>query len=241
MILTAHQPVYLPWLGLFHKIAMADSFCYFDNVQYQIKDFNGRNKIKTAQGHIWLTVPVKAKGYRDKKIQEIEIDNSKNWRKNHFKSIYINYKKTLFFENYADFFEDVYIKKEWKYLSELNEYMLKWFLKELEIKVEYSKASEQNFEGYKSDLVLDMCKKLKADLYIFGALGKDYVDKKKFIESDVKVYVQDYKHPVYPQLHGKFEPYMSIIDLLFNCGPKSLEILMQGNRTKQDLIKNFNL
>ena len=234
MILTAHQPVYLPWLGLFHKIALADAFCYFDNVQYQIKDFNGRNKIKTAQGPIWLTVPVKAKGYRDKKIQEIEIDNSQNWQEKHFKSIYLSYKKAPFFGNYADFFEDVY-KKDWEYLTDLNECMLKWFLEELDIKVEYSKASEQNFEGYKSDLVLNMCKKFKADLYIFGSLGKDYANEENFLKQGVKIYFQDYKHPVYPQLHGKFEPYMSIIDLLFNCGPESKNVLMQGNIKKEDL------
>jgi len=240
MILTAHQPVYLPWLGLFHKIALADEFCYFDNVQFQIKDFNGRNKIKSASGPIWLTVPVKARGYRDKKIQEIEIDESQDWEKRHLKSIYINYKKAPFFENYFDFFEDVY-KKDWKYLSDLNEYMLKWFLKQLDIKAEYSKASEQNFQGYKSDLVLDMCKKLKADLYVFGALGKDYANEENFIKNGVKIYFQDYKHPVYPQLYGEFVPYMSIIDLLFNCGPKSKDILMQDNIRKQDLIKNYNL
>lgn len=238
MILTAHQPVYLPWLGLFHKIALADALCYFDNVQYQIKDFNGRNKIKTANGPVWLTVPVKAKGYRDKKIQEIEIDNSQDWKNKHFKSIYINYKKAPFFENYADFFEDVY-KRDWKHLSELNEYMLKWFLKELDIKVEYSKASEQNFEGYKSDLVLDMCKKLKANLYIFGALGKDYADKEKFEKAGVKLYFQDYVHPAYPQLHGEFAPYMSVIDLLFNCGPESKKVLMSGNITKEQLSEIY--
>lgn len=238
MILTAHQPVYLPWLGLFHKIAISDGFCYFDDVQYQIKDFNGRNKIKTAAGPIWLTVPVKAKGYRDKKIREIEIDNSQDWRNKHFKSIYINYKKTPFFSNYADFFEDTY-KKKWQYLTDLNEYMLKWFLKELGIKVKYSKASELNFQGYKSDLVVDMCKKLKADLYIFGALGKGYAKEEDFTQKGVKIYFQDYKHPVYPQFNGEFVPYMSIIDLLFNCGNKSLEILMQENITKEELIKKF--
>lgn len=240
MILTAHQPVYLPWIGLFHKIALADAFCYFDNVQYQIKDFNGRNKIKTANGPVWLTVPVKAKGYRDKKIQEIEIDNSQDWKNRHFKSIYLNYKKSPFFENYADFFEDVY-KRDWNHLSQLNEHMLKWFLEQLDIKVNYSKASELNFKGYKSDLVLDMCQKLKADLYIFGSLGKDYADGKKFNEKGVKIYFQDYKHPIYPQLHGEFTPYMSVIDLLFNCGPKSKKIMMSGNITKQNLIKEFNL
>jgi hypothetical protein len=240
MILTAHQPVYLPWLGLFHKIALADSFCYFDDVQYQVKDFNGRNKIKTINDSIWLTVPVKAKGYRDKKIKEIEIDNSQDWRNKHFKSIYLNYKKAPFFNNYADFFEDVY-KKDWTYLSDLNEYMLKWFLRELGVKVNYYKASEMDFQGYKSDLVLDMCKKLKADLYIFGALGKDYADEQKFNKENVKIYFQDYKHPVYHQLNGNFLPYISIMDLLFNCGDKSLEVLMSGNITKEELIKKFNL
>lgn len=236
MILTAHQPVYLPWLGLFHKIAISDAFCYFDNVQYLKKDWNNRNKIKIQNGEIWLTTPVLTKGYREKAIKEIEIDNSIDWRKKHWKSIYLNYKKAPYFNRYSDFFEDVY-KKEWHYLSELNEYMLKWFLKELGINVKYYKASELNFEGYKSDLVIDMCKKLGADLYIFGTLGKDYAEKEKFARQGIKIHFQDYKHPVYSQLHGKFLPYMSIIDLLFNCGDKSLEILREANITKEELIK----
>lgn len=240
MILTAHQPVYLPWLGLFHKIALADEFCYFDDVQYQIKDFNNRNKIKTANGGLWLTTPVLTVGYREKKIREIEINNSIDWRKKHWKSIYLNYKKAPYFNKYADFFEDTY-KKEWQHLTDLNEYMLKWFLQELGIKIDYYKASELNFRGYKSSLVLDMCKKLKANLYIFGVLGKGYAEEEKFNKEGIKIYFQDYKHPVYPQLHGEFLPYMSIIDLLFNCGSKSLEILMKDNITKEELIKNFNL
>jgi len=236
MILTAHQPVYLPWLGLFHKIAISDAFCYFDDVQYLVKDWNNRNKIKTQSGEIWLTVPVLTKEYREKPIRLIEINNSVDWRKKHWKSIYLSYKKTTYFNKYSDFFEDVY-KKEWQYLTELNEYMLKWFLKELGIKVKYYKASELNFVGYKSDLVLDMCKKLGADLYIFGALGKDYAKEGDFAKEGIKIYFQDYKHPVYPQLYGNFLPYISIIDLLFNCGPKSFEILMEGNIKKEDLIK----
>lgn len=240
MILTAHQPVYLPWLGLFHKIALSDEFCLFDDVQYLKKDWNNRNKIKTQSGEIWLTVPVFTKAHREKPIREIEIDNSLPWAQKHFRSIYLNYKKTPFFKQYIDFFDDLY-KKEWKYLSDLDDYMLKWFLKELGINVEYYKASELNFEGYKSDLVLDMCKKLGANLYIFGALGKDYAKEENFNKDGIKIYFQDYKHPEYPQLHNGFLPYMSVIDLLFNCGEKSLEILMQGNITKQDLIKTFNL
>ena len=240
MILTAHQPVYLPWLGLFHKIAISDAFCYFDDVQYQVKDWNNRNKIKTASGDIWLTVPVLTKGYREKKINEIEINNSTDWRRKHWRSIYVNYKKAQFFTKYADFFEDVY-KKDWLLLSDLNEYMLKWFFKTLKIDVEYHKASELHFEGSKSELVLDMCKKFKADTYIFGALGKDYADKEKFNREDIKIYFQDYKPPVYNQLYSDFLPYMSVIDLLFNCGDRSLEIIMSGNITKEELRKLNNL
>lgn len=240
MILTAHQPVYLPWLGLFHKIALSDVFCYFDDVQYLKKDWNNRNKIKTKDGEIWLTVPVLTRGHREKKIREIEINNSLGWQKKHWKSIYLNYKKAPFFNNYADFFEDVY-RKEWHYLSDLNEYLLKWFLRELGIEVKYYKSSELDFHGYKSDLVLNMCQKLGADLYIFGMLGKDYAEQDKFTRESIKIYFQAYKHPVYSQLSRDFTPHLSIIDLLFNYGHNSLEILMEGNITKKELIKQFNL
>ncbi len=235
MILTAHQPVYLPWLGLFHKIALSDAFCYFNDVQYQIKDYNNRSKIKIGDGGTWLTVPVLNKGYREKKIREIEINNSIGWRKKHWKSIYLNYKKAPFFDKYAPYLEGVY-KSDWQYLSDLNESMLKWFLTMLGIKVDYFRASELNFQGYKSELVLDMCKKLKADTYIFGALGRDYAEARKFAQAGIKIYFQDYKHPEYKQAGKDFLPYMSIIDLLFNEGDKSLEILMSDNITKKDLL-----
>jgi hypothetical protein len=240
MILTAHQPVYLPWLGLFHKIALSDAFCYFDDVQYLKKDWNNRNKIRTKTGGIWLTIPVLTKGYREKKIREIEINNFIDWRKKHWKSIYLTYKNAYFFNKYSDFFEDVY-KKEWKYLTDINEYMLKWFLKELNIDVKYYKASELNFGGHKSELVVNMCKKLNAKLYIFGKLGKDYANEGDFNQEGIKIYFQDYKHPTYPQLFDDFLPYMSIIDLLFNVGDSSLEVLMDGNITKEDLKNKFGL
>lgn len=238
MILTAHQPSYLPWLGLFHKIALSDVYIFLDNTQFEKNSFTNRNKIKTANGPIWLTVPVLAKDHFNKTTKELEIDNSKDWRASHWKSIYLNYKKAPFFNKYADFFEDVY-KKEWQFLSDLNEYMLKWFLNELGIKVKYHKGSELNLKGHKFDLVSDMCKKLGADLYIFGILGRDYAEKERFIKQGIKIYFQDYKHPAYPQSWGGFLPYMSVIDLLFNRGPKSLEVLMENNITKNELLKIY--
>ena len=228
MILTAHQPVYLPWLGLFHKISLAETFVYFDQVQYLPKDWMNRNKIRTKDGSIWLTVPVLRKGYRDLKTSEIEINNSIDWQKKHLRSISLNYKKSPYFENYIPFFEDVYSRK-WEFLGDLNEYMLKWFLDELGIKVNFLNAKNFKFEGEKSSLILNMCKKLDASTYIFGTLGKDYANVHEFEKNNVKLIFQDYNHPKYSQLYSEFVSHLSVIDLLFNHGPKSLEIILSNN------------
>lgn len=235
MILTAHQPVYLPWLGLFHKIALAETFVYFDQVQYLPKDWMNRNKIRTKSGSIWLTVPVLRKGYRDLKISEIEINNSIDWQKKHFRSISLNYKKSPYFENYIPFFEDVYSRK-WKFLGELNEYMLKWFLDELGIKVNFLNANDFKFQGEKSSLILNMCKELNASTYIFGMLGKDYADMQEFEKNNIGLIFQNYNHPKYSQLYREFISHMSVIDLLFNHGPKSLEIILSNNISQKSII-----
>lgn len=227
MILTAHQPVYLPWLGLFHKIARADTFVSFNRVQYLPKDWNNRNKIKTSAGSIWLTVPVLKSGHRDKGIDEIEINNAIPWRRKHWRSICLNYSQAPFFGKYAPYLEGVY-ETDWRYLTDLNEAMLQWFLDILGISVEFLKASNLELQGTKSDLVVDMCQQLSADAYIFGALGRDYAKVEDFESRGIKVVFQDYNHPEYPQLHGPFISHLSVLDLLFNCGPKSLDILMTG-------------
>ena len=234
MILTAHQPVYLPWLGLFHKIALADTFVSFNQVQYLPKDWNNRNRIKTANGPIWLTVPVLKSGHREKNLKEIEINNDVTWRRKHWKSICLNYKKAPFFSRYESFFEDVYAR-EWQYLAELNDYMLKWFLDTLNIKTVFLDASDYDFQGVKNELVLDMCKHLGSDVYIFGELGADYADTESFRNENMDVLFQKYKHPVYPQLHEPFISHLSILDLLFNCGDKSFEVLMDDNLIKKDI------
>lgn len=237
VILTAHQPVYLPWLGLFHKIALADKFVYFDDVQYQKRDWNNRNKIKTNQGEIWLSVPVFSKHHFQTKLKDIRINNETPWRRKHFDSIFYAYKKAPYFDQYIGIFKEIYTR-EWEKLSDLNEYMLKQFLKILDIDTPFFKLSDYNLKSTKSKLVLDMCKAMKADLYIFGMQGKNYANVEKFQQEGIQTYFQDYQHPVYQQLHsGTFLPYMSVIDLLFNCGEKSLSIIKSGNYTREELIK----
>ena len=234
VILTAHQPVYLPWLGLFHKIALADIFCVFDIVQYQRKDFNNRNKIKTSSGDLWLTVPVKSSGRFDCLITDIEIVNNE-WNKKHLKSIELNYKKTPYFDQYYYDLKKI-LDTPYQYLADLNFDILIYVLDLLNIGTKIVKASDFSFGGTKSDLVLDMCIQLNADIYIFGENGKDYANIDTFISAGVSPYFQSYNHPVYNQIKGKFMPYMSVFDLLFNEGQNSKNILMLDNVTKKDIL-----
>lgn len=236
MILTAHQPAYLPWLGLFHKIALSDLFISFDQVQYLKKDWNNRNKVKTSQGPVWLTVPVLSKGYFEKRISDIEINNTLPWGRKHWRTIKIAYARSPYFPRYQGFFEDIY-HRHWESLTELNAYMLQWFLDTLGIRVPVRSAGEWNFRGAKSDLVLDMCKQVGAADYIFGALGHDYADLPCFGQAGIRIHFQNYRHPVYPQLHGDFVSHMSIVDLLFNCGDESRDRLLSGNVTRAELLK----
>ena len=233
MILTAHQPVYLPWLGLLHKIAVADLYCYFDVVQYQTKDYNNRNKIKTHSGELWLSVPVESKNHFAKCVGDIRIVQN-GWQRKHFKSIQHAYHRAAYFDAYISELEAILLQRSFEVLADLNFEILRFLLRCLGIETPIVKASDYAFQGTKSDLVLDMCRQLKADIYIFGAQGRDYAEEDKFLTASVKPCFQDYRHPTYRQLHGEFIPYMSVIDLLFNEGPRSRDIVLSGNARQAD-------
>lgn len=213
MILTAHQPMYLPWLGLFDKIRQADTFCIFDDVPFERHGFGNRNWIKTANGPLLLTVPIHLQDHLDKPIREVQIDNSRNWQRKHLRAIEMAYAKAPRFGEVFPTLSEIY-EREWSTLAGLNEAILRRFLTLFGIDVEIVTASEQGFSGSKSALVLDMCRQLGAAEYIFGAQGRDYVDLNAFADAGVKVRFQEYDHPIYPQLHGEFIPKMSALDYL---------------------------
>ena len=240
MILTGHQPVYLPWAGLFHKIALADEFVFMDDVQYLKKDWNNRNRIKGPHGEIWLTVPVK-KCPTGTNLKDVEIFNhpkeKQNWAVQHWKSIQSSYSKTSFFKEYMDFFEEMYLQRKWESLSELCLYQLRYFLKRLNINVKIHIQSELGYKGAKSDLILDMCLKHKATVNVFGSLGRDYVKRENFERNGIGIYFQSFHPPSYEQRFPPYVPGLSIIDLLFNCGPYGLEIIKKENITREKLLE----
>ncbi len=215
MILTAHQPAYLPWLGYFDKLIRSDIFIYLDSVQYEKNSFTNRNKIKTPHGELWLTIPVRTKNHMNRILKDIEIDLYKNWERKHLNSIYLNYKKARRFEICYPILEKLYQAK-YKLLSDLCfEHLLFW-LQVIGIKKNIVKSSELGVYSKKSDLILDLCRYFKADCYISGPLGKNYLEEEYFEKNGIKIEYQNYKHPVYPQLWNDFLPHMSILDFWMN-------------------------
>ena len=224
MIVAIHQPEHMPWLGFFDKVRQADIFVILDNVQFERNYFQNRNKIKTPQGWIWLTVPVLTKGKSTQLIQDVQINNAVDWQSKLWKSIFYSYNKAPFFQKYSNFLKQIY-DKQWTYLADLNEEIIKHIIHELGIQVKILRASTLGVTGKGTDLLLQICQKLNADIYLSGISGKDYLEESKFAEQGIKVIYQEFYHPIYKQLYEPFIPGMSIIDLLFNYGDKSLDVL----------------
>lgn len=224
MILSVHQPAYLPWPGYFDRIARADVFVYFDTVQFEKRSYINRNRIKTPQGAQWLTIPVKTKGHRSMTLREIEIDESRPWRSNHLKAITLNYRKAPHFEACFPKLENLLSDAE----SNLVEFcwrQLRFWLEEFRIATRVIRLSELPITSRKSDLVLDLCKHFGASHYLSGALGRDYLVEQDFNANDITIEYQDYAYPRYPQLWGEFVPNLSVLDFWMNCGTRLDQII----------------
>jgi hypothetical protein len=236
-IITAHQPAYLPWLGFFHKAALADTFVSLNAVQFEKNSFINRNKLKTANGEAWLTIPVEMKDHLQKKISEIRIDRKQNWRNKHWNFIFLNYKKANHFDKYADTLQTFY-KTDVELLIDFIEPLSNFLFQELQITNEKLNLSALPINSTKQDLILDLCTYTNANAFVFGTLGKDYAMESAFREKNISIYFQEYKHPSYTQLWGEFKPYMSALDALFHLGAEQTKALVfENNITKEELTK----
>tara|TARA_B100001179_G_C18578844_1_gene398875 strand:+ start:217 stop:918 length:702 start_codon:yes stop_codon:yes gene_type:complete len=222
--LVIHQPNFLPYVGFFHKLSLADTFVMMDNTQYD-KKFTNRNKIKIPDGWSWLTVPIN-KEHKFLPNKLVEINNKENWKEMHWKKITRSYTNSKFFKkNYKSFFEEVY-SKEWKFLFELNSELLRQIIDWLGLKIQIIKESELNINGNSTERLVNVCKELGAETYVSGVGGKEYMNEKLFQKNNIKIEYQKFQCPTYTQIFsGDFIPNLSIIDLLFNNGSKSLPIL----------------
>jgi len=221
------QPGYLPWLGFFDQLDQADIFILYDDVQYDKNGWRNRNLIKTAQGIQWITVPVLTKRKEFQLVKDTVINNTDNWQKKNVLSITQNYKKA----KYSYIAEDICTiiqGKEWRWLVDLNYSLLKKLLVHLGIDKPVYFSSDFNTSVGKNEKIISLIKHFGGDTFIEGSSGKNYIDIEQFKKNSIVVSYQEYNHPVYNQLYGKFIPYLSVLDLLCNCGPNSLEIIRSG-------------
>lgn len=226
MILTLHQPQYLPWLGYFDKIRSADVFVALDKPQFEKNDWQNRNRVKGAQGPIWLTVPVLSKGRSQQSIAEVELNGREDWARKHWTTLELNYRKAPFWADYAPRLQALYARP-WTRLAELNLALFKVLAEALRVGTPVKVESEIGSEGQATERLIDLCRRTGADAYLAGAGGADYMDPELFKKAGIRLLTQHYQHPTYRQQYPKagFVPYLSAVDLLFNEGPDAARIL----------------
>lgn len=223
MIVTIHQPNYFPYPGLFQKVLLSDIYVILDRAQFEF-DITNRNKIITPEGS-WsrISVPIK-KDQKFFEIRNVEINNDQPWAEKNWDLICKSYNDSPFFDLYKTTLNSIF-KKKWDLIFDLNFYTLKKVFEWLNIKTKIIFDSELNVAGKSSEHLLNICKKLGATNYLSGPDGRDYLNEKIFEQNKIKVEYQKYDPITYPQKYAKsFIPNLSILDLIFNTGPKSNEL-----------------
>jgi hypothetical protein len=213
---SIHQPAYLPWLGYLSRIAQSDVFVFLDTVQFEKNSFINRNRIKTPNGPIWLTVPVLQQGHLSKKLNTIEIDARQDWKRKHLKSIELSYRKAPQFSKCFPEIEQLFLSSD-SLLADLCFAQLLFWLEKFSIKTRIIRASSLSVAGHKSDLILALCHHLNASEYLSGPLGRDYLNEESFKKADIRLSYQSFVHPTYPQLYGEFSTGMAALDCWMNC------------------------
>jgi hypothetical protein len=215
------QPSYIPWRGYFHQVQKADLFVFYDCVQYDCDGWRNRNQIRTAQGPLWLTIPVRAKGHTSQgmAIKDVAIDSAKPWRLKHWRTLEQSYAKAPHFKRAAEWLRGFYARTD-SYLADFTCDLTVAIARELSIThTRFVRSSTLSLEGTKTDRLLSLLTQLGATHYISGPSARGYMEEDKLAAAGITLEYMHYDYPDYPQLHGPFLPQISIIDLLFNVGP----------------------
>jgi hypothetical protein len=231
------QSDYIPWRGYYDFIDDVDLFVCYDDVQYTRRDWRSRNRIKTPDGLQWLIVPVRHYK-RTQLICETPIDYTQPWQRKHINALKANYRSAPFYHLNADEFFSI-ISRRFETISQLNISLIRWTMSKLSIDTPLRMSSQFNPVGRKTDRLIDILKKVDATTYLSGPKAKDYLEPEKFAVAGIQLEYKSYQYREYPQLWGAFEPAVSILDLLFNCGEYSREYLksLHANEKYMELPK----
>lgn len=229
------QSNYIPWKGYFDGINTVDEFILYDDMQYTRRDWRNRNKIKTKDGVKWLTIPVDVKGKYLQKINETKISEPK-WGQEHWSTIYHNYTKAPYFNDYKEIFEQLYLGAEEEYLSMVNYNFLKSICGILGITTNFIWSSEFKLLEDRNERLVDICKQRGATDYYSGPSSQSYIDESLFAKENIKIhYFDNSGYPEYHQLYGEFDHALSILDLIFNEGPKATSFMKSFNNKAKSI------
>lgn len=223
------QPNYIPWKGYFDLIAAVDEFILYDDTQYTKRDWRNRNQIKTPQGKTWLTIPVDVKGKYEQQIKDVSIADQ-SWADKHLNSLKHSYGKAPYFKEYEEELVSAYRQAgALQSLCEVNKLFTDFICGWLGIGTKITWSSDYGVAGEREDKLLALCKACGAGEYLSGPAAKDYIPDNYFEAEGVKLFYADYEHyPVYEQLHGDFDHYVSVFDLLFMTGNKARDYMISG-------------
>jgi hypothetical protein len=222
-----HQPQYLPWLGYLAKWAAADLFVFLDTVQYEKNGWQNRNRIKTAEGARWLTVPVRVRlGTR---IVDVAVDGDQPWAARHWRAIEGAYGEAPYWTSRRATLASLYAEP-WERLAPVAAASAEVLARAFGITTPVRPASSLAVDDDDpTGRLVALCRALGADTYMAGGHGARYMDAKRFADAGIRVLYQAYAHPVYAQQHGDFVPFLSGLDLLLMHGDASLSILRRGD------------
>ena len=227
MRVAIHQPQYLPWLGYLDKLDAADVFIVLDTVQFSKHEWQNRNRIRTKDGWQWLTVPIVDRF--PERIDRVEINARTDWQRKHCQALRLHYGSA---PHWAPLGPELtaLLQEPWTRLRDLNLAVLNVLCRHLGITTPHRSSSSMETREERTERLIDLCRAVGGTVYLSGQRGPSLTDVRRFSQAGIQVQVQDYQHPEYPQRYAPFVSHLAVVDLLFNCGPESLQILRSGRR-----------
>lgn len=228
------QPQYFPWGGVFEQVANADIFVHYDDVQFpQGRSFCHRVQVKTEGDVTWMSVPVLRNGLGP--INQTEIDYTQPWQRKHIGLLRQSFSKCPFRNNAISIADSVF-GQAWGSISELNIAAIEMIAAYFGMKTKFMRSSQMGIGGSSTQRLADICEQLGATTYITGHGAKNYIDYDVFETRGIRVEYMDYQKSPYPQLYGDFTPYVTILDLIANCGRDGVRHLKSGSVYWKDLL-----
>jgi len=236
MNIVVSQPFFLPWVGLFEQMRLADVFVHYDDVQMPMgKNFCNRVQIKTRNGSQWLTIPIQHQG-KVARINEIKISHAEDWKTKHIATIKNHYSDTPFYTELMDVLGAIYASPA-SLLSDFTIHSLEIIADYLEMNRTWVRSSDMNIPGKSTQRLVDICRRFHASAYITGLGALNYINYELFEENNIALRYMDYQKQPYPQLHGEFTPFVSIIDLIANCGKEGKKYVCSNSVYWKDYIQ----